>query len=126
MSTETEIRWKTTDRGFRQYAEAEGHEVRESSLATIPSLWVDDIEMSLAGAEDVRDSLPAGPWRDTLTVAIDQHYQVREPERGEWKAGSRCTLCGSHDTWLVNDVAGCNGCGVSESPTPGQKGERDA
>jgi hypothetical protein len=72
-----QVRWTTTDRGFRHYAEADGHEVRESSRATSPSLWVDGEHLELADAAALRDTLPDGPWRSTLSLAIDEHYQLR-------------------------------------------------
>lgn len=107
------IRWTTSDRGLRYYEPAQGHEVRESSLATHPHLWVDDEHLSVEQAVALRDDLPPGRWRETLTTAIEGHYQARQPQQG-WKAGDPCALCGSTDTTLENDVAACNGCGASE------------
>jgi hypothetical protein len=107
------VRWTTSDRGLRYYKEADGHEVHESSAASGPHLWVDGDHLTVGEAADLRDSLPEGGFRETLTVAIAGHYQTRQPVN-DWKAGDQCTLCGSFDTTLEDDKAGCNGCGARE------------
>ncbi len=109
----TVVRWTMTDRGFRHYAEVEGHGVHESSAAEAPHLWVDGEHLDLTQAAQLRDRQSPGAWRDTLSEAIDGHYQVRVKPT-DWGTGSVCDLCGSRETLLINDVASCNGCGASE------------
>lgn len=110
------VRWETSDRGLRYYADAEGHTVHESSSAESPHLWIDGENTPIEDAAALRDKLDPGPWRETLTVAIEQHYQHR-PLTKDWKAGDPCHNCGSTDTTLDNDIAACNGCGSSEDAT---------
>jgi hypothetical protein len=110
-----DVRWTTSDRGLSYYAEADGHDVHESSAAESPHLWVDGEHMTVEEAAALRDGLREGEWRATLTVAIDRHYQTRTANPSAWKAGDQCVLCGSFNTELENDVASCNTCGASEA-----------
>lgn len=114
-----DVRWTTSDRGFRFYAPVGGHEVRESSMASAPHLWVDNAHLTVDQAAELRDTLPAGLWRDTLTAAIDGHYQTRPSVRETWQAGDPCEMCGSTDTALVDGLASCNGCGADETEEAG-------
>lgn len=113
-SDSTIVRWTTTDRGFRRYEPAEGHEVYESSAASGPHLWVDGEHMTVEDATALRDALPAGLWRDTLTTAIDRHYQKRLPTKN-WTAGDPCECCGSTDTHEEDGVAFCGSCGARDN-----------
>jgi hypothetical protein len=113
MARYKDIRWTTSDRGLRYYQEVDGREVHESSAAESPHLWIDGEHVDMDEAFAMRDAEPQGRWRDTLTAAILGHYQLREAPK-DWKAGDQCVLCGSFDTTLESNVAGCNGCGAKE------------
>lgn len=110
----SQIRWTMTSRGFKHYEPVEitrGNAVRvfESSAADGPHLWLmtdhPDGHMTLEQATLLRD---------TLTTAIERHYQTFVHDPKVWKPDDVCLLCGSVDTGLDGDVAYCNGCNSRE------------
>lgn len=120
----SDVRWTMTDRGFKHYAPVETVAgtvlVYESSAATEPKLWLSidagsHEHLTLAQAAEMRDSLDEGaPLRDTLSMAIERHYQVWDPDPAAWRPGDVCVLCGSRATGLDSDVAWCRDCGARE------------
>lgn len=108
-----EVRWTTSDRGLRYYEAPDGHELHESSSAESPHLWVNGTNMSVDEAAFIRDEHLGTRWAKVLSAAIDGHYQTRKRTKA-WEAGDPCDLCGSHDTVLEDNVAGCRGCDTWE------------
>lgn len=112
----SEVRWTMTDRGFKHYAPVESARggsvlVYESSSAEAPHLWLGTDNASTTTHLTLEQ---AEQLRDTLTVAIQRHYQMPQPDPADWKAGDPCAMCGSTDTGEENGDAFCRSCGVDD------------